>query len=167
MKNRFSIWKFNYRDIERKSNRRLGKKEDDWKMGVGDWIVLLVMFVLTKFQPIPDSVPHAEWISLLIALFVLFVVLFLKFRRQAPRTCWRNATWSLAMWASVLTVAPLLLYWLDEFSWDLTWQIIAASSLLWLAALGCYLRLRYIRRRSQETVLRLRLERKRRKAQYI
>ena len=28
MKNRFSIWKFNYRDIERKSNRRLGKKEE-------------------------------------------------------------------------------------------------------------------------------------------
>jgi hypothetical protein len=71
------------------------------------------------------------------------------------------------MWASVISVAPLLLYWLDEFPLDLTQQIIAASSVLWLAALGCYLRLRYIRRRSQEIVLRLRLERKRRKAQYL
>ena len=167
MKNRFSIWKFNYRDIERKSNRRLGKKEEDWKMGIGNWAVLIVPFVLIELKPIPDSVPYAEWISLLIALIVLFVVLFLRFRRQAPRTCWRNATWALAMWASVITVAPLLLYWFKEFPLDLTWQIIAASSVLWLATLGCYLRLRYIRRRSQEIVLRLRLERKRRKAQYL
>jgi hypothetical protein len=71
------------------------------------------------------------------------------------------------MWALMMTVVPLLLYWLEEFPLDLTWQIIAASSVLWFAALGCYLRLRYIRRRSQEIVLRLRLERKRRKAQYL
>ena len=42
-----------------------------------------------------------------------------------------------------------------------------ASVLMWIVCLGCYLRLRYIRRRSQEIVLRLRLERNRRKAQYL
>lgn len=167
MKNRFSLFKYNYRDIERKANRRLGKRADNSTMRLADWVIMTVLFVLIKLKPIPDSVPHAEWISLLVALFVLFVMLFVKFRRQAPRTCWRNATWATAMWASVMTVVPFILYWLDEFSLDLAWQIVAASSVLWIASLGCYLRLRYIRRRSQREIAMMRLRKKRRKAQYI
>lgn len=162
MKNRVSFGKLSFREIARKSNRRLGKSDKDSAMGLVDWIILIVLFVLIKLKPIPESVPHAEWISLLVAFFILFVLLFVKFRRQAPRTCWRNATWSTAMWASVMTVVPILLYWLDEFTDIKTvYQVVAASSVLWVACLGCYLRLRYIRRRSQEIVMRLRMERKR------
>lgn len=167
MMNRFNIWKFNYRNIEYKANRRLGKKDEDREMHVTDYLILLTLLVLIYVKPIPDSVPYADWICLFVALVIIFVLLFFKFRRQAPRTCWRNATWSTAMWALMMTVVPLLLYWLEEFPLDLTWQIIAASSVLWLVSLGCFLRLRYIRRRSQEIVLRLRLERKRRKAQNL
>ena len=167
MMNRFNIWKFNYRNIEYKANRRLGKKDEDSEMSVTDYLILLTLLVLIYVRPIPDSVPYADWICLFVALVIIFVLLFFRFRRQAPRTCWRNATWSTAMWALMMTVVPLLLYWLEEFPLDMTLQIIVASSVLWFVSLGCFLRLCYIRRRSQEIVLRLRLERKRRKAQNL
>lgn len=169
MKSRFNIWKFNYRDIERKANRRLGSKDsDDDKLHIIDWLILAVLVVFLKLKPIPESIPYSEWISLAVALVAMFVLFIVKFRRQAPRTCWRNATWATGMWAVVITIAPFLLYLFDEFPLDMTIQIVVASSVLWVACLGCYLRLRYIRRRSEAEIIRMRLrEKRRRKMEYL
>lgn len=59
MMNRFNIWKFNYRDIEYKANRRLGKKDEGREMHVTDYLILLTLLVLIYVKPIPDSVPYA------------------------------------------------------------------------------------------------------------
>ena len=126
------------------------------------------MIVFLILKPIPESIPYSEWIGLVVALVAMFILFVVKFRRQAPRTCWRNATWATGMWASMMTIMPLLLYLFDEFPLEMTLQVVVASSVLWLACLGCYLRLRYIRRRSEEEIIRMRLrEKRRRKMEYL
>lgn len=162
MRYRLNLRKLANREVSHRYDRRIGTKERG-RLRAVDWVVLILLFLLIKVQPIPDTVPYSEWISLLAAFVILCVLLFVKFRRQAPRTCWRNATLATVTWASIMTVVPLLLYMFDELPLQLTMQVVVASSLLWIASLGCYLRLRFIRRRSRQEIARMRLRAKRQK----
>lgn len=164
MKSRVSFGKLSFREIERKANRRLGKDPNEGKMKVADWLVMLVLFLLIKVDIIPESVPYGEWLGLSLAIVVLFVLFFFKFRRQAPRTCWRNTSWATAMWATITTIVPLALYWLDEITdVEVLCMALTLSAVLWLACLGSLLRLRYIRRRSRQEIAMMRLREKRRR----
>lgn len=164
LKNRYSLWRFRGNLFESRAMRRLKKSGKGNTFRFGDIFVGASVLILLNFDMFPEGIPHAEWIQMLVALVVLFIGLFFNFRRLAPRTCWSRASWATGSWALMMTVVPILLYWLGEFD-DITlvYQLVATSSILWVICIACILRLRYIRRRSLAEIAAMRLREKRRR----
>ena len=166
MKNRFSIFKHRYRLIESQAMRRLGKKSpNDGKVEFADILICISIFGLLKFDLLPESVPYHEHIMILASVAVAALGAFLKLRRLAPRPCWTKASWAAFMVALVCSALPWILYAIGEESMSMTLatHISLFSILLWLTFAGCFMRLRYIRRRSREEIAMMRLREKRRR----
>ena len=171
MKNRFSIYKHRYRLIESQAMRRLGKKSpDDGKLEFADILICISIFGLLKLDLLPESVPYREHIMILASVAVAALGAFLKFRRLAPRPCWTKASWAAFMVALVCSALPWILYAIGEESMtlNLATQISLFSIVVWLVFVGCFMRLRYIRRRSREEIAMMHMrDKRRRKAQYL
>lgn len=142
------------------ANRRLGKVPDKGKLKIGDVLVFVGGMMLCGSY-IPDSVPYNLELKTGIALLLLLLGAFFNFRRLAPRPCWQRAFRSGAIVTLLWAGLPWAFYgfgWVefDEAKW------ISLGAVVWLViTIIAFFRWRYIRRRSQEIILRLRLERKR------
>ena len=166
MKNRFSIFKHRYHLIESQAKRRLGQKSpDEGKLEIADILIWISIFGLLKFDLLPESVPYREHIMIFASLVVVTLGAFLKFRHLAPRTCWSRASWAAFMVSVVCSALPWILYAVGEESMTLSLatQISLFSIIVWLVFVGCFMRLRYIRRRSREEIAMMRLREKRRR----
>lgn len=163
MKRRYSIWRFRFRGFETKAMRRLGKTPDDAKMEAGDWVTIVAVFVIIGFDALPDVIPYRKEISYILAVLLFLLGIFLKYRRLAPRTCWRRATWASAGIATVWSSMPWLLYLSGDLDYSEAVYVSLCSLAMWVASLVCFLRLRYIRRRSRVTIALMRMRRNRRR----
>lgn len=169
MRSRFSIWRFNYRDIARKANRRLGKSPDEGKFRLADLFFLAAFFMMSFDVPLDKveflaGVEHTKELQLIVAVILYIFGLFLLYRRMAPRPCWTKASWATSLTAVVWTVLPWILFWTDDFDFETARNISVMSVLMWAIFLGCLLRLRYIRRRSRETIALMRMRNKRQRS---
>jgi hypothetical protein len=100
----------------------------------------------------------------------MLVGLAVGFYRKSPRSCWHKATYATGMLAMAWSVVPWIIYLVngENFSLNAAIEVSLGSLVLWAITLGCFLRLRYIRRRSREEIAMMRLrEKRRRKAQYL
>lgn len=168
MKNRFSILKYRYRLVESQAKRRLGKSPDEGKLTIADVVIFLSTFLLLGVSYIPESVQYHREIEILIAVVIFGFGLFLQFRRKAPRPCWTKASVATSVIALVWSVLPWILYVAGEMDIEIAQNLTICSAIMWVAFLGCFLRLRYIRRRSRQEIAMMRLrDKRRRKAQYL
>ena len=153
-----------FRDVEKSATRRLGKNPNDGKVTLGNLIICGSTIFLVKFDFLPESLPCRELLTVIIAVAVMGLGLYLEYRRLAPRTCWRNAIRATGMIASAWSLIPWILYFIgsaEELS--IVLQLFIASFAMWLVCLGCVLRHRYIRRRSQQEIAMMRMREKRRR----
>lgn len=168
MKSRYSFYKIRFGRIEKLVNRRLGKSPDEGKLKLADVVMFVSTCLLFGINYIPDSVPYNREIEILIAVGLFCIGLVLNHRRRAPRPCWAKASAATGTIAVVWSVLPWILFWADEVDVEFARNLTICSSIMWAIFLGCFLRLRYIRRRSREEIAMMRLrEKRRRKAQYL
>ena len=167
MKNRYSIFKFRAGRIE-KLSKRLGKSPDEGKLKISDVVIFVSTFLLLGVSYIPESVQYHREIEILIAVGIFGFGLFLDYRRKAPRPCWTKASVATSVIALVWSVLPWILYGAGEMDIEIAQNLTICSAIMWVAFLGCFLRLRYIRRRSRQEIAMMRLrDKRRRKAQYL
>ncbi len=166
MKRRYSILRYRFRGFESKAMRRLGKSPDDGKMTAGDWVIVVATLVLLNFDDIPESIPYNEEIAYIAGALLFFLGIFLKYRRLAPRPCWSRATWATMLVAAIWSGLPWILYASGDMTFEEAGYVSLCSIVMWIASLGCWLRLRYIRRRSRETIALMRMRANRRKVSY-
>ena len=150
--------------IEKKAKRRLGKSPDDGKMTVGTLIIVGATIALVHFDFLPAGFPCRELITVAASVALMGLGLYLEYRRLAPRTCWRKAMYATGMIASVWSLLPWILYFMDEVAdKSVVLQLFIASFAMCLVCLGCVLRHRYIRRRSKQEIALMRMRKRRRK----
>ena len=150
--------------IERLSKRRLGKSPDDGKMTVGTLIIVGATIALVNFDFLPAGFPCRELITVALSVAFMGLGLYLEYRRLAPRTRWRKAMYATGMIASAWSLLPWIFYFMGEVAdKSVVLQLFIASFAMWLVCLGCVLRHRYIRRRSQQEIAMMRMRERRRK----
>lgn len=168
MKNKYSFYKIRFGSIEKMANRRLGKSPDEGKLKLADVVMFASTCLLFGVNYIPDSVQYNREIEILIAIGIFCIGIFLSYYRSAPRPCWTKASAATGVIAATWSILPWILYWMDEVDVEFAQNLTICSSIMWVISLGCFLRLRYIRRRSREEIAMMRLrEKRRRKAQYL
>lgn len=156
--------RLSFGSIERLAQRRLGKSPDDGKLKLGDFIIIGATIGLLNFDLIPESIPCRELIMVVVAVAFMSLGLFLKYRRLAPRTRWRNAMYATGMIASAWSLLPWIFYFVGKAeNRDVVLQLFIASFAMWVVYLSCVLRHKYIRRRSQQEIAMMRMRDKRRK----
>ena len=154
--------------IERLSKRRLGKSPDDGKMSVGTLIIVGATIALVNFDFLPAGFPCRELITVALSVAFMGLGLYLEYRRLAPRTRWRKAMYATGMIASAWSLLPWIFYFMGEVAdKSVVLQLFIASFAMWGICLGCVLRHRYIRRRSQQEIAFMRMREKRRRREMI
>ena len=154
--------------IEKMAKRRLGKSPDDGKMTVGTLIIIGATIALVNFDFLPENFPCRELIMVAVSVAVMGLGLYMEYRRLAPRTCWRKAMYATGMIASVWSPLPWILYFMGEATdKSVVLQLFIASFAMWLVCLGCVLRHRYIRRRSQQEIAMMRMRERRRRKEWM
>ena len=167
MKRRYSMGRYRFRGFMSKSMRRLGKSPDDGKMTAGDWVVVVATIVaMFGTEDITESIPYNEEIAYIAGSLLFFLGIFLKYRRLAPRPCWSRATWATMLVAAIWSGLPWILYMSGDMTIEDARYISLCSLVMWIACLGCWLRLRYIRRRSREAIALMRMRANRRRVSY-
>ena len=157
-----------FRDIEKSANRRLGKSPDDGKLSLGSLIICGSTIALVKFDFLPESFPCRELLMVVIAVAIIGLGLYIEYHRLAPRTRWRKAMYATAMIASAWSLLPWIFYFMGEVAdKSVVLQLFIASFAMWLVCLGCVLRHRYIRRRSQQEIALMRMREKRRRRELM
>ena len=154
--------------IEKMAKRRLGKSPDDGKMSVGTLIIVGATIALVNFDFLPAGFPFRELITVALSVAFMSLGLYLEYRRLAPRTRWRKAMYATGMIASTWSLLPWIFYFMGEVAdKSVVLQLFIASFAMWLVCLGCVLRHRYIRRRSQQEIAMMRMREKRRRREMI
>ncbi len=154
--------------IEKMAKRRLGKSPDDGKMSVGTLIIVGATIALVNFDFLPAGFPFRELITVALSVAFMGLGLYLEYRRLAPRTRWRKAMYATGMIASAWSLLPWIFYFMGEVAdKSVVLQLFIASFVMWLICLGCVLRHRYIRRRSQQEIAMMRMREKRRRREMI
>lgn len=153
-------------DRDNRDRRRLGKSNDN-RLKFEDIVLAIGVILFCCPNPLPETFPYREELRILLVVALSFVGAFLNLRRKSPRRCWTSATWSMGMFALVVSVVPWILHALGDIDVAYARNLSLISIPLWLAGLGCFLRLKYIRRRSQETIVRLRLNQRRHRAENL
>ena len=161
MSSRFNIFRIRYNKIERMSNRRLGKMPDEKKLKVGDIFTFFGgMFIADCF--FGDAIISVE-VDAAIGFVLLLIGGFFNFRRLSPRACWqrgmRTGFISAALWA----LTTWICYYADAITLNQALWLSIEPVIFLIIAFVALFRWRYIRRRSLETIYRLRMERKRRR----
>lgn len=167
LKNRYSTWRFRWGGYRSKAMRRLGKDPNERKLTKADIIIALGVILFANFDIIPSSVPYYRELEIILGAVIVLVGATINLHRRPPRRCWTNATIGTAMLAACWSIAPWILYAVDEISFELACNLSLLSAFMWLVSLGCFLRLRYIRRRSRQEIALMRLRNKRRKVEYM
>lgn len=143
------------------ANRRLGKMPDEKKFKVADIFTFLGSMFLVDCL-FGETIISVE-IDAAIAFVLLLIGAFLNFRRLSPRACWQRgmrtgfiaaALWGLVTWIS---------YYSDALTLNQALWLSIEPIIYLIIAIVALFRWRYIRRRSQEIIVRLRLDRKRRR----
>lgn len=164
MKNRYSLWRFRYNPFESKATRRLSSRKEGFKITLPMIIESIAVLLLFDMEDVAEAKPDYVLPMLFTCLTCIIVAGALHCRRKAPRSRWRTAT----VISFAIAVLLLLVPWLPferaaiNDMVFLRYFLIAAAAML-LISLGCFLRLRYIRRRSRATIAAMRLREKRRR----
>ena len=163
LKNRYSIWRLRWGGYRSKAMRRLGKDPNERKLTKGDILIAIGVLVFANFDIIPSSVPNYKELEIILAAVIVLVGAAINLHRRPPRRYWTHFTIATAMIAGFWSAAPWILYAVDDICFELARNLSLLSSLMWLVSLGSFLRLRYIRRRSQREIALMRLRNKRRR----
>lgn len=166
VKNRYSVWRLRWGGYRSKAMRRLGKDPNERKLTKGDIIIAIGAIVFAKFDIVPSSVPNYKELEIILGAVIVLAGAAINLHRRPPRRYWTHFTIATAMIAGFWSAAPWILYAVDDICFELARNLSLLSSLMWLVSLGSFLRLRYIRRRSRQTIALMRLRRKRREVVY-
>ena len=161
MRNRFNLYRIRYNGIERMANRRLGKMPDEKKLKVGDIFTFFGgMFIADCF--FGEAIISVE-IDAAIGFVLLLIGGFFNFRRLSPRACWQRGMRTGFISATLWALTTWICYYADAITLNQALWLSIEPVIFLVIAFVALFRWRYIRRRSQETIIRLRLERKRRR----
>ena len=163
LKNRYSVWRLRWGGYRSKAMRRLGKDPNERKLTKGDIIIAVGVLIFANFDSIPSSVPYYKELEIILGAVIVLVGATINLHRRPPRRYWTHFTIATAMIAGFWSAAPWILYSVDEICFELARNLSLLSLLMWLVSLGSFLRLRYIRRRSQREIALMRLRNKRRR----
>lgn len=166
LKNRYSVWRLRWGGYRSKAMRRLGKDPNERKLTKGDIIIAIGVLVFANFDIVPSSVPNYKELEIILGAVIVLAGAAINLHRRPPRRYWTHFTIATAMIAGFWSAAPWILYAVDDICFELARNLSLLSSLMWLVSLGSFLRLRYIRRRSRQTIALMRLRRKRREVVY-
>ena len=166
VKNRYSVWRLRWGGYRSKAMRRLGKDPNERKLTKGDIIIAIGVVVFANFDIVPSSVPNYKELEIILGAVIVLAGAAINLHRRPPRRYWTHFTIATAMIAGFWSAAPWILYAVDDICFELARNLSLLSSLMWLVSLGSFLRLRYIRRRSRQTIALMRLRRKRREVVY-
>ena len=165
MRSRFNLFRFRYKDIERKANRRLGKMPDEKKFKVADIFIFLGgMFIADCFMG--ESIISVE-IDAAIGFALLLIGSFLTFRRLAPRPCWQRAMRSGFISAALWALTTWVCYFADALTLKQALWLSIEPALLLVIAILAFFRWRYIRQRSQATIALMRVRRRRQRSEVM
>ena len=170
MKRRYSIWRISFGGAQSKAMRRLGKSPEDGRLELADVVMCCALLVPLCGDSLFDKVVYGKSLMLIATSLVVLVGMVLKFRRLSPRTCWGRASWATILLAMLWSLLPWLLHYVGDMdiSVELATQMSISSLFMWVVAIGCMLRYRYIRRRSQQEIAMMRMrEKRRRREQYL
>ena len=161
MISRFNLYRIRYNGIERMANRRLGKLPDEKKFKVGDIFTFFGgMFIADCF--FGEAIISVE-IDAAIGFVLLLIGGFFNFRRLSPRACWQRGMRTGFISAILWALTTWVCYYADAITLNQALWLSIEPVIFLIIAIVALFRWRYIRRRSQETIYRLRLERKRRR----
>ena len=163
LKNRYSVWRLRWGGYRSKAMRRLGKDPNERKLTKGDIIIAVGVLIFANFDIIPSSVPYYKELEIILGAVIVLVGAAINLHRRPPRRYWTHFTIATSMIAGFRSAAPWILYAVDEICFELARNLSLLSLLMWLVSLGSFLRLRYIRRRSQREIALMRLRNKRRR----
>ena len=163
LKNRYSVWRLRWGGYRSKAMRRLGKDPNERKLTKGDIIIAVGVLIFANFDIIPSSVPYYKELEIILGAVIVLVGAAINLHRRPPRRYWTHFTIATAMIAGLWSAAPWILYSVDEICFELARNLSLLSLLMWLVSLGSFLRLRYIRRRTQREIALMRLRNKRRR----
>ena len=163
LKNRYSVWRLRWGGYRSKAMRRLGKDPNERKLTKGDIIIAVGVLIFANFDIIPSSVPYYKELEIILGAVIVLVGAAINLHRRPPRRYWTHFTIATAMIAGFWSATPWILYFVDEICFELARNLSLLSLLMWLVSLGSFLRLRYIRRRSQREIALMRLRNKRRR----
>lgn len=166
VKNRYSVWRLRWGGYRSKAMRRLGKDPNERKLTKGDIIIAIGVLVFANFDIVPSSVPNYKELEIILSAVIVLAGAAINLHRRPPRRYWTHFTIATAMIAGFWSAVPWILYAVDDICFELARNLSLLSSLMWLVSLGSFLRLRYIRRRSRQTIALMRLRRKRREVVY-
>lgn len=162
--NRTSFFKIRPSLIETKATKRLGARDNGFKITLPAILESLAVLLLLDMEDIAVERPHLVLPLLIASLMSFIIACAIHCRRKAPRSRWRTATTAGIVMVVVLLIAPWLPFErapINDMVF-LRYFLIAAAVMLMLT-IASFLRLRYIRRRSQQEILNIRLREKRRK----
>ena len=163
LKNRYSVWRLRWCGRRSQAMRRLGKDPNERKLTKGDILIAIGVLIFANFDIIPSSVPYYKELEIILVAVIVLVGAAINLHRRPPRRYWIHFTIATAMIAGFWSAVPWILYAVDDICFELARNISLLSSLMWLVSLGCFLRLRYIRRRSKQEIALMRLRNKRRR----
>ena len=165
LNNGFHIFKVRRNIIETKAQKRLGKRDEGFKITLPMLLGALAVTLLFNLDDAAVEKPHRVLILLIVGLLSYFVACFLKFRRKSPRSCWRNATLASVGMMVLMLIIPWLPFERAPIN-DMVFlrYFLIAAAVSFVISIGCFLRLRYIRRRSRAEVAVMRMRRKRQRA---
>ena len=153
-----------FRDVEKSAKRRLGKNPNEGKLTAGNMLICGATIFLLNFDFLPVGFPCRELITVALSVAFMGLGLYLEYRRLAPRTRWRKAMYATGMIASAWSLLPWIFYFMGEVAdKSVVLQLFIASFVMWLVCLGCVLRHRYIRHRSQQEIALMRMRERRRR----
>ena len=109
-----------------------------------------------------DAIISVE-IDAAIGFVLLLIGGFFNFRRLSPRACWQRGMRTGFISATLWALTTWLCSYLDAITLNQALWLSIEPVIFLIIAIVALFRWRYIRRRSQETIIRLRLERKRRR----
>ena len=161
MISRFNLYRIRYNGIERIANRRLGKMPDEKKFKVGAIFTFFGgMFIADCF--FGDTIISVE-IDAAIGFVLLLIGGFFNFRRLSPRACWQRGMRTGFISATLWALTTWICYFADAITLNQALWLSIEPVIFLIIAIVALFRWRYIRRRSQEIIYRLRMERKRRR----
>ena len=130
MRTRYSLFKFSIGKLKRKAMEDV-QKDMDFKFTKGEILASVCFVLVLAAYFIPNEI--VSGVLALIAVVLYVVATIIDCFRYSPVTRWRHATIKCALYGTVWTVLPIVLFMTEAESKEDMIPIVLSSIAMWIA----------------------------------